>query len=176
MTKLTRQRLRSVALIFFVLGLGAIIVRYQLPRAADHQLSKLQETAAPSVEALAEREAADTARNANEAVAPQESQPVASSEPVETQRVIEGATITNYQALAAQTDGDPCTTADGMDVYPFPAEGVVANNCLDFGTQVYIADEVYVVHDRMARRYTCDYFDILTTKPIATFVADVVVL
>ncbi len=76
-------------------------------------------------------------------------------------RVINGR-VTSYQADPKQTDSDPCHTADGTDICPMPKFGVVANNCLDFGTKVEIRGKVYVVHDRMNRRYGCEVFDVLT--------------
>jgi 3D (Asp-Asp-Asp) domain-containing protein len=169
----TKARLTNAALVFATLGMWLTVVAL-VPRAVDQRLDQFTQAAKPSVEAMEARQVADEAINAIEPTpAPQEPQ---SEAPGEHQQVIRGATITNYQAVPEQTDGDPCTTADGTDICPYPSFGVVANNCLPFGTKVYIADEVYEVHDRMARRYTCDYFDILTTTRIATFTADVVVL
>lgn len=78
------------------------------------------------------------------------------------------STVYTYHAVPEQTDGDPCTTADGTDICPFPSLGIVANNCLDMGTSVLIRGEQYFVHDRMNSRYGCDVFDILTDGDVYT--------
>lgn len=64
--------------------------------------------------------------------------------------------VSAYNAEEAQTDDSPFTMASNKRVY----EGAVANNCLDFGTEVEIDGEIFVVEDRMNRRYTCEYFDL----------------
>ena len=71
------------------------------------------------------------------------------------------ATIYTYQADASQTDSTPCTTAAGIDACdpPYP---IVANNGLPFFTQVNIRGVVYIVADRMNKRYGANVFDILT--------------
>lgn len=79
-----------------------------------------------------------------------------------TSRVV---TMTAYNALPEQTDGDPCTTADGSKICdPNTEYSVVAANFLPFGTQVmipdYFGDRVFTVHDRTARKYG-DRMDVL---------------
>lgn len=66
------------------------------------------------------------------------------------------ATVYAYSSEVNQTDSDPFTTADGSRV----KKGIVANNCLEFGTRVIIRGEIYEVHDRMHSRYDCSTFDI----------------
>lgn len=65
-----------------------------------------------------------------------------------------------YTSLAALTDSSPFITADGSTTH----FGVVANNCLPFGTRVRFpdmyGDTVFVVHDRMNSRYGCSKVDI----------------
>lgn len=72
-------------------------------------------------------------------------------------------TMTAYNAVPEQTDGNPCVAADGWNVCENP-EGIVAANFLPFGTQVmipdYFGDRVFTVHDRTARKYG-DRVDIL---------------
>lgn len=65
-------------------------------------------------------------------------------------------TATAYNSEEAQTDSDPFTMASGKRVH----DGAIANNCLSFGTKVKIEGKVYVVEDRMNKRYGCDSFDI----------------
>jgi 3D (Asp-Asp-Asp) domain-containing protein len=69
---------------------------------------------------------------------------------------IEGI-ITQYTPRPEETDSTPFITASGKRV----EEGMVANNCLEFGTLVEIEDEYYVVEDRMNKRFNCNHFDIL---------------
>ena len=75
-------------------------------------------------------------------------------------RIIKNAVVYAYTSRVEETDGDLFTTASGEKV----RTGIVANNCLEFGTKVDINGFVYEVKDRMNRRYTdCDgqwYFDI----------------
>lgn len=66
------------------------------------------------------------------------------------------ATVYGYSSTVDQTDADPYTTASGERV----RKGIVANNCLPFGTKVAIAKEMYEVKDRMNSRYGCNVFDI----------------
>lgn len=68
---------------------------------------------------------------------------------------IEGR-ITMYNSVPEQTDDTPFHTASGKYV----RQGIVANNCLPFGSKVIIAGAVYEVQDRMNSRYGCEYFDI----------------
>lgn len=65
--------------------------------------------------------------------------------------------VTAYNPVEWQTDSTPHITASGSHV----REGIIANNCLKFGTLVEINGEVYVVEDRMNQRYGCEHFDIL---------------
>lgn len=66
--------------------------------------------------------------------------------------------ITAYNSEVAQTDDDPCTTANGFNVCQHNQEDTVAANFLKFGTKVRIpeifGDRVFVVRDRMNSRYT----------------------
>ena len=64
--------------------------------------------------------------------------------------------FTAYNALPEQTDDTPEITASGKRV----KEGIVANNCLPFGTKIAVNDQIFEVQDRMNRRFGCDKFDI----------------
>jgi len=66
------------------------------------------------------------------------------------------AIVTAYSSTVDQTNSDPFTTASGERV----RDGIVANNCLPFGTKVLINDKEYEVLDRKNRRYGCEWFDI----------------
>lgn len=70
------------------------------------------------------------------------------------------ATLFAYSSTIGQTDADPFTTATGARV----TDGIVANNCLPFGTKVrfpmVFGDKEFVVADRMAVRHGCYSFDI----------------
>lgn len=70
-------------------------------------------------------------------------------------RVVEG-TIYAYNSEVGQTDNDPFITASGQQV----RKGIIANNCLKFGTVVRVDGKVYEVLDRMNSRYGCEVFDI----------------
>lgn len=65
--------------------------------------------------------------------------------------------MTAYNSEAAQTDSDPCTTANGFNVCKHNVEDTVAANFLKFGTKVKIpelfGDRVFIVRDRMNKRY-----------------------
>lgn len=67
--------------------------------------------------------------------------------------VYSGTTVaTAYNSLSWQTDDSPWITASGTRC----KEGVIAANHLPFGTKVLIegfGDQVFVVEDRMNRRY-----------------------
>jgi 3D (Asp-Asp-Asp) domain-containing protein len=65
------------------------------------------------------------------------------------------AQVSGYSSEIAQTDSTPFHSADGTHVY----DGMIANNCLPFGTLVIIEGKTYQVHDRMNKRYTknCNY-------------------
>ncbi len=69
--------------------------------------------------------------------------------------IIDGI-VSAYNAEHAQTDSSPEIMASNKKVY----EGAVANNCLKFGDEVKILGKIYVVEDRMARRYDCRHFDL----------------
>jgi 3D (Asp-Asp-Asp) domain-containing protein len=64
--------------------------------------------------------------------------------------------ITKYNALEEQTDSTPFITATGQRV----REGIIANNCLKFGTYVEIDGIFYTVADRLNQRYGCEHYDI----------------
>ena len=63
-------------------------------------------------------------------------------------------TVTGYSSSPDETDEDPFTTASGKSV----RDGIVATNLLPFGTKVRIpeefGDKVFVVEDRMHRRFS----------------------
>jgi 3D (Asp-Asp-Asp) domain-containing protein len=84
--------------------------------------------------------------------------PVSAIEPTPIKTV--NATVFAYTSTVGQTDASPFTTASGAAV----ADGIVANNCLPFGTVVSFPDQFgtkkFVVQDRMAARYGCNSFDI----------------
>lgn len=68
--------------------------------------------------------------------------------------------ITAYTSHPGQTDSTPCITASGLDVCERNTEDIIATNYkyLPFGTRVrfpeLFGDRVFIVHDRMNRRYT----------------------
>lgn len=68
--------------------------------------------------------------------------------------------FTAYTAIVSQTDSTPTITASNQKV----KEGVVANNCLPFGTRIKVNDRIYEIQDRMNERYGCDKFDIYLWK------------
>uniref|UniRef100_A0A832MLC9 Uncharacterized protein n=1 Tax=Eiseniibacteriota bacterium TaxID=2212470 RepID=A0A832MLC9_UNCEI len=181
----TKRKLANLALLFLSLGIWATVMAL-LPRAVDQRLGQLEATAQPNVDALESRQAADEALRSQETAesqpTTQETQSLTNGEPSEPLLVFEDALISTFQAVPEQTDGNPCITADGTSVCPFPDFGVVATNCLPFGTEVFIANETYVVHDRMSSRYACDgstgqiRFDILTRGENFQITADVYVL
>jgi 3D (Asp-Asp-Asp) domain-containing protein len=65
--------------------------------------------------------------------------------------------ITAYNSDVAQTDDDPCTTANGFNVCQHQTEDTIAANFLKFGTKVQIpelfGDRVFVVRDRMNKKH-----------------------
>jgi 3D (Asp-Asp-Asp) domain-containing protein len=67
-------------------------------------------------------------------------------------------TITAYNSDPAQTDDTPCITANGFDVCEHGQEDTIAANFLKFGTKIRIpelyGDRIFVVRDRMNKRYT----------------------
>ena len=74
--------------------------------------------------------------------------------------------ITAYSSTPGQTDDDPFTAASGKRVY----DGMVANNCLRFGTKLRFpdlyGDKIFTVDDRMNSRYGCHRFDIWLDEPM----------
>jgi 3D (Asp-Asp-Asp) domain-containing protein len=66
--------------------------------------------------------------------------------------------MTAYNSEKAQTDNSPCTTATGFNVCQHGKEDTIAANFLPFGAKVKIpelfGDRVFVVRDRMNKRYT----------------------
>lgn len=62
-----------------------------------------------------------------------------------------------YSDEVGQTDANPRRTASGKEVF----EGLIANNCLPFGTKVKVEGRgIYEVQDRMNARYGCETFDV----------------
>lgn len=63
-------------------------------------------------------------------------------------------TVTGYSSSYDETDDDPHITASGSET----RDGIVATNLLPFGTKVRIPEEfgdrVFVVEDRMHRRFS----------------------
>ena len=68
------------------------------------------------------------------------------------------AVITEYNPVAAQCDDTPDITASNKKV----EEGMIANNCLPFGTLVGWEGRMFVVEDRMNGKHGCERFDILS--------------
>ncbi len=64
--------------------------------------------------------------------------------------------MTAYSSSTDETDDTPDITAHNTKT----REGVLANNCLPFGTEVVIGGKVYVVEDRMNKRYGCEHMDV----------------
>ena len=64
--------------------------------------------------------------------------------------------FTASNALVSQTDSTPTITASNQKV----RDGIVANNCLPFGTKIRVNNRVLEIQDRMNRRYGCQNFDI----------------
>ncbi len=75
-----------------------------------------------------------------------------SEEPVQKIRVI----LTAYSSSPDETWGDPFITASGERV----RTGVIANNCLPFGTIIEINGLYFEVLDRKNSRYGCEWIDI----------------
>ena len=71
--------------------------------------------------------------------------------------------ITAYNSDVSQCDGSPCITANGFNLCEHGIEDSVAANFLKFGTKIKIpdlyGDKVFVVRDRMNKRYS-DRIDI----------------
>jgi len=68
--------------------------------------------------------------------------------------------FTAYTASVLQTDDTPMITASNMSV----KRGIIANNCLPFGTRIKVNNKIFEIQDRMNKRYGCDNFDIYMTK------------
>ena len=66
------------------------------------------------------------------------------------------ADVYAYNSEPNQTDSTPYITASGSHV----RDGIVANNCLPFGSIVIIDSKIYTVEDRMNKRYGCNVYDI----------------
>jgi len=75
-----------------------------------------------------------------------------------TVKYMKTVSMTAYNSEKGQTDNDPCTTANGFNVCKHGIEDTVAANFLPFGTKIQIpelfGDKVFVVRDRMNRRYS----------------------
>lgn len=84
------------------------------------------------------------------------------SKPLPTRPTLVVATA--YSSTVDQTDASPCTTANGFNVCRHNQENVIAANFLPFGTRVRIPDKfgdrVFIVQDRMNRRYATGRIDI----------------
>lgn len=78
---------------------------------------------------------------------------------IECENIINNAIVYAYTSSERETDSTPFITASGYNLRN-KTHGVVANNCLDFGTSVSIMGNIYIVEDRMNSRYGCDVFDI----------------
>ncbi len=68
--------------------------------------------------------------------------------------------LTAYSSSPDETDETPHVTAYGTET----RDGVLANNCLPFGTKVQIpelfGDKVFTVEDRKNSRYSCNWVDV----------------
>lgn len=78
-------------------------------------------------------------------------------EPGEKVSGVRVVSMTAYNSEVAQTDASPCITANGFNVCKHGVEDTVAANFLPFGTKIripdYFGDRIFVVRDRMNRRY-----------------------
>ncbi len=72
--------------------------------------------------------------------------PAAGDRPAPRKMIV---TATAYNSEVGQTDSTPFITASGTTV----RDGVIAANFLRIGTRVKIGDKMYVVEDRMNKRY-----------------------
>lgn len=70
------------------------------------------------------------------------------------------AIVTAYSSSPDETDDTPSITASGKTV----GDGVIASNCLPFGTKVKIpelfGDRTFIVEDRKSSRYGCEWLDV----------------
>ena len=77
-------------------------------------------------------------------------------EPRVVLKTLEKQVVYAYSSSIDETDDTPFITASGTRT----RKGVVANNCYAFGTIVSIAEDEYVVEDRMNARYGCHVWDV----------------
>ena len=70
--------------------------------------------------------------------------------------VFENQVVYAYTSSEDETDDTPFITAAGTQT----RNGIVANNCHPFGTEVVIEGETYVVEDMMNERYGCHVWDV----------------
>ena len=67
--------------------------------------------------------------------------------------------VSAYNSHVGQTDSTPCLTASGLDLCQRNVEDIIATNFLNlpFGTKVrfpeLFGNKVFIVHDRMNKRY-----------------------
>jgi 3D (Asp-Asp-Asp) domain-containing protein len=85
-------------------------------------------------------------------------------EPVKTVWVV----VTAYSSTVDQTDNTPCHTANDFDLCTyyetFGDYNTIAGNGMSFGTEVRLpdvfGDKVFIVRDRMNKRYTYGRIDV----------------
>jgi 3D (Asp-Asp-Asp) domain-containing protein len=81
--------------------------------------------------------------------------PVAADREIKT---IKYVNMTAYNSEPGQTDDTPCITANNFNVCEHGTENIIATNALPFETRVQFpdlfGDKVFIVKDRMNRRYT----------------------
>lgn len=99
---------------------------------------------------------AETSTRAYADLHPQE-QPTVPQTPKEY-TMLYGVTTTAYSPRESCLGGikERCVTASGTKVY----EGIVAMNCVPFGTKVKIFGVSYTVQDRLPERKGCNHVDI----------------
>lgn len=75
-----------------------------------------------------------------------------------TKTAVRKVTVTAYSSTVDQTDSSPCITANGFNVCEHNKENIIAANFLPFGSRVKMpdlyGDKVFIVQDRMNRRYS----------------------
>lgn len=91
-------------------------------------------------------------------------------EPANVKRTVSGflrtrpVVATAYSSTIDQTDGDPCTTASGLNVCKHNRQNILAANFLPLGTRVRLPElyggKVFIIHDRMNARYRNGRVDI----------------
>ena len=69
---------------------------------------------------------------------------------------IERMLVTAYSSSEDETDSTPTLSASGESTH----QGMVANNCLPFGTKVIMEGGTYYVEDRGALRHGCQWLDL----------------